>query len=167
MKPQDFVKAYLQDARNTEAKTGVSAIAILAQAALESGWGSYAPGNMFFGQKDFDGLNGNEQLCRTVEYSRRADLKFPVIHSINPVVINGIRYFKYDIEDYFRKYESPEDCFIDHVNFLIKNTRYAQAMLVKSDPIAFLTELAKAGYASAPNYAATMTAMVKSINLFL
>ncbi|MGL4596344.1 MAG: glucosaminidase domain-containing protein, partial [Bacteroidia bacterium] len=76
MKPADFVKAFFPFAKKTEEKTGISAIAILAQAALESGWGEKAPGNMFFGVKDTDGLNGNEQLLTTTEYSRRSDLKF-------------------------------------------------------------------------------------------
>ena len=33
----------------TERKTGISHLFILAQAALESAWGTHAPGNMFFG----------------------------------------------------------------------------------------------------------------------
>jgi len=108
MKPSEFVNTYLPYARQTEQKTGISAIAILTQAALESGWGKFAPGNMFFGVKDTDGLNGNEQLLTTTEYSRRADLVFPVIISVTPIMRNGIMYFKYRVKDYFRKYENPE-----------------------------------------------------------
>ena len=72
MTPREFVANFLPFARETEKKTGISAVAILAQAALESGWGSAAPGNMFFGVKDTDGINGNEQLLTTTEYSNVA-----------------------------------------------------------------------------------------------
>jgi len=163
MKPADFVAAYGPFAKQTEEKTGISAIAILAQAALESGWGASAPGNMFFGVKDTDGINGNEQLLTTTEYSRRADLKFPEIISVTPVVLNGQKYFKYIVKDYFRKYDTPEECFTDHANFFFQNSRYAAALAVKSDPFQFIDDIAKAGYATAPNYADTLTSIAKMI----
>ena len=163
MTVQEFVTAYYTFAKNTEYKTGISAIAILAQAALESGWGKAAPGNMFFGVKDTDGINGNEQLLTTTEYSRRADLKFPEIISITPVLIGGQKYFKYKVKDYFRKYDTPEECFTDHANFFIRNSRYAKALLVKSDPYKFIDEIAAAGYATAPDYASTLKSVVRKI----
>ena len=46
-----FKEKYLPYAMESERKTGLSAIFILAQAALETGWGKHAPGNMFFGIK--------------------------------------------------------------------------------------------------------------------
>lgn len=58
MKPQLFVEKYLPDAKRVQAKTGITATAVLTQAALESAWGEVAPGNMFFGVKDTDGNNG-------------------------------------------------------------------------------------------------------------
>ena len=78
MTPIEFVTKFKQYAKNVEAKTGLSYVAILTQAALESGWGSSIPGNMFFGVKDTDGINGNEQLLTTTEYSKSDSLKFPV-----------------------------------------------------------------------------------------
>src|SRR5690606_10598431 len=137
MKPSEFVKAYYPYAKETERKTGISAKAILAQAALESGWGKVAPGNMFFGVKDTDGINGNEQLITTTEYSRRADLKFPQIISITPVLRNGHKWFKYKVKDYFRKFDTPEESFTHHAQFFLKNKRYAKALAVKSDTYAF------------------------------
>src|SRR5688572_25573652 len=116
MKPAEFVSTYLPFARETETKTGISAIAILAQAALESAWGKVAPGNMFFGIKDTDGINGNEQLLITTEYSRRADLKLPEIISVIPVLRNGQKWFRYKVKDYFRKYNTPEESFTHHAN---------------------------------------------------
>ena len=120
MTPKDFVRNYLPFARAAESKSGISGIFILAQAAIESGWGRVAPLNNFFGIKDSDGLNGNEQLLVTTEYSRRMDLKFPEIIAITPVLVNGVKYFKYKIKDYFRKYDSAADCFEDHANFFLR-----------------------------------------------
>lgn len=163
MKPSEFVKAYLPYAKETERKTGISAKAILAQAALESGWGKAAPGNMFFGVKDTDGINGNEQLLTTTEYSRRTDLKFPVIISVTPVIRNGQKWFKYMVKDYFRKYNTPEECFTDHANFFFKNKRYRQALTVKHDPYKFAEAIAAAGYATDPNYAKTLKQIISMI----
>jgi flagellar protein FlgJ len=163
MKPKEFVAQFYPFALKTQQKSGISAVAILAQAALESGWGKSAPGNMFFGVKDTDGINGNEQLLQTTEYSRRADLKFPEIISITPVIRNGEKYFKYVVKDYFRKYNTPEECFTDHTKFFFENKRYKKALEVKNDPYKFIEEIAKAGYATAPNYAEMLTKVAKMI----
>ena len=163
MAPKDFVVTFYNDAKECEKSTGICAIAILAQAALESGWGKVAPGNMFFGIKDSDGVNGNEQLVVTTEYSRSATAPFPRIMSVTPVVRNGQKWFKYKIQDYFRKYEKPADSFIDHSQFFLKNKRYADAMKVCADPDKFFDAIAKAGYATAPGYADILKGVAKTI----
>jgi len=163
LKPKDFVDLLYPFAKETQDKTGISAVAILAQGALESGWNGASPGWAFFGVKDTDGINGNEQLLTTTEYSRRSDLKFPVIISITPTIRNGQKYFKYIVKDYFRKYESPEECFTDHANFFLRNPRYSEALKVKDNPISFINAIAVAGYATDPNYADTLTTIVKMI----
>lgn len=163
MKPEDFVKAYYEYAKQVEDAIGLSAISILAQAALESGWGEAAPGNMFFGVKDTDGINGNEQLLTTTEYHRTPDVKYPVIISITPVERNGQKYFKYRIKDYFRKYPTPYECFVDHANFLMNNERYVRAWRLRQYPEKFIVEIAKAGYATDPNYAEKLLSIVNRI----
>ena len=168
MEPKDFVNTYLPYAQETEQKTGISAIAVLAQAAVESGWGNAAPGNMFFGVKAAPGTTpANEQLLTTTEYSRRADLKFPVILSITPVVMNGTKMFKYKVKDYFRKYATPEESFTDHASFFLNNPRYADAIAVKSNAVEFINAIAKAGYATDPNYANTLNNVIKIIEAFV
>ena len=167
MKPQAYTEKYYPFALACQNETGISAIAILAQGALESGWGEVAPDNMIFGVKDTDGVNGNEQLIITTEYSSKATLKFPQIIAITPVVMNGRKMFKYKIKDWFRKYDTPKESFVDHANFFIKNKRYAAALLVKDDPYKFIDEIAKAGYATDPNYAKSLKSIAKNISKFI
>ncbi|MBS1505227.1 MAG: glucosaminidase domain-containing protein [Bacteroidetes bacterium] len=177
MTPNDFVKKYLPFAKQTETKSGISAVAILAQAALESGWGEHAPGNMFFGVKDFDGLNGNEQLLTTFEYSKRSDLTpqqigLVTIAKVEPTTIKGVKFFKYTGTSYFRKYNTPEESFTDHTNVFFKtklpdgSLRYAAALAVKNDPVKFVSAIAAAGYAQSPNYADQLVSLVNTIQKF-
>jgi flagellar protein FlgJ len=167
MTKQDYINKFGPGAIASEKKTGFSAIAILAQGALESAWGDIAPGNMLFGVKDTDGINGNEQLLTTTEYSRSANAKFSNIISITPVMLNGQKYFKYKIKDYFRKYDTVEECFTDHVNFFGVNTRYKKAVAVRHDAYKFIDEIAKAGYATDPKYAMLLKSIAKSIEIIL
>jgi flagellum-specific peptidoglycan hydrolase FlgJ len=167
MTPQLFVNTYYAFAIQTQKKTGIPALVVLAQAALESGWGKCAPGNMFFGVKDTDGINGNEQLITTTEYSRSATLKFPEIISVTPVIKGGVKYFKYKVKDYFRKFATPEESFTHHAQFFLKNKRYSKALAVKSDPMAFIDAIAAAGYATAPDYATVLKSVARSIQKHL
>lgn len=163
MTKTEYVNKFYKSAKAAQDKTGIPALATLAQGALESGWGKICPGNMLFGIKDTDGINGNEQLLVTTEYSRSATANFPRIVSVTPVIRNGQKWFKYIIKDYFRKYNTLEDSFVDHSQFFIKNKRYAKALAVKNDPYLFIDEIAKAGYATAPGYADTLKSIARSI----
>lgn len=163
MKPNLFVKNYLPYALRVEREGGPHHVAILTQAALESAWGDVAPGNMFFGVKDTDGVNGNEQLLVTTEYTKTIKNPMPVPISTTPVVRNGQKYFKHRGKDYFRKYDTPYECFKDHAAFFVKNKRYAEALKHKTDYLVFFREIAKAGYATDPNYADTLIAVSKTI----
>lgn len=173
----DFIKQFYPYAKQSEAKTGMSALAILAQSAVETGWGSSCPGNMMFGVKDTDGVNGNEQLVTTFEYSTRFGLSpkqigLATIESCKPVTIGGKKFFKYRGKAYFRKYATPEESFTDHAVFLQTNKRYAEALKVKADPYKFIDAIAAAGYAQSPTYATLikgiikgMEALIKKLNL--
>jgi len=153
MTKKDFVAKLYPYALQCQKETGIHPLAILAQAALESGWGEVSPGNMYFGIKDTDGVNGNEQLLTTTEYSSRANYPFPNIISITPVMIGNKKMFKYKIKGYFRKYKTPAESFIDHGKFFMQNGRYAAAMKVAGDYNKFFDAIAAAGYATAPTYA--------------
>lgn len=159
MTPEEFVKTYLPEAKKVEAKTGFHYLIPLTQGALESGWGAKVKGNNFFGIKDTDGVNGNEQLITTTEYLSTNKAKFPTIISITKI---GNK-FKYIVKDWFRKYPSAEKAFEDHINFFLKNKRYSEAIKHKSNPERFFEEIAKAGYATAPDYANQLKAVMKSV----
>lgn len=167
MTPKYFVDTYKDDAKQSQVETGISFIAALAQGAVESAWGSRAPGNNFFGIKAGKNWTGEKQLLQTSEYSKKDNLKFPEIISIKPVTINGISMFKYVIKDYFRKYATPAECFTDHGKFFLNNQRYAEALKVKSDPRLFVNAIALAGYATDPNYASTLNKVISMIEVQL
>lgn len=149
MTPKDFTTKFYPQAKISEQKTGVPALVVMAQAALESAWGAVAPGNMFFGKKDNDGINGNEQLLLTTEYIDNPNKKFPVVVSVVKV---GQKLWKYKVKDWFRKYSTPEESFTDHAKLISTAPRYKKAMAVKDNPYQFAIEIHKAGYATDPMY---------------
>lgn len=161
MTPAAFVTKYFHYAKTTQDKTGIDARFILAQAALESGWGAVTPGNMFFGVKASLSIPlSKRQLITTTEILNNPNAKFPVIISKRKRADGKYRYV---VKDWFRKYDSPEESFTDHANFFFKNKRYASALKVKHDPNRFAEEVARAGYATDPNYAATLNKIIQMI----
>lgn len=161
MTPKEFIKKYKPYALETERKTGISALFILAQSALETGWGQHAPGNMMFGVKASVSTPAEKrQLVQTTEILATDKAKFPVIISIEKRPDGK---FKYTVKDWFRRYDSPEESFTDHANLFMKNKRYAKALLVKSDPYKFAEEVAQAGYATEPTYAERLKGVIRTI----
>lgn len=66
----------------------------------------------------------------------------------------------------FRKYESPQDSYSDHSDYLKSQSRYS--FLFKLDPndhVAWATGLKKAGYATSPVYAETIIKYVETYQL--
>jgi len=167
MKPEDFVKQLLPHAYITEQKSGISAIFTLAQAALETGWGNSAPGNMYFGVKWRKSDKCKKQLLRTTEISTKPDLKFPEIISVTPFENKGKQMYRYRVRDWFRAYDSPEESFTDHAQFFIRNKRYTVALEAKVNPVKFAQEVAKAGYATDPDYADKLITTINRVALIL
>lgn len=164
MTPKDFVKKYKPFALESENKTGISHLFTLAQAALESGWGERTFGNMLFGIKARPETPADKkQLLRTTEVLSSANAVFPKIISIKKRADGK---YTYTVLDWFRKYETQEECFTDHAQFFFKNNRYAKALLVRSDPYKFAEEVAKAGYATAPNYADSLKKIIKMLESY-
>lgn len=173
MTPIEYLKKFLPEAAKTEKKTGWNALAVLAQGAVESGWGEKCPGYAMFGVKDYDGKNGNEQLLPTFEIVSNPNLSpqqvgLVDITKITPIVINGKKFFQYSGHYYFRKYNSFAESFEHHIQIL-ENTKingkyiYAEAIKYKNDPYRLIDEIAKAGYAQSPTYAETIKSIIKTL----
>lgn len=151
-KVEIFCDKYYPYAYEVFLDTGFPVSSLLAQSGIETGWGLTVVGNMMFGIKDTDGLNGNEQLLSTTEYHTSKNAKYPVIMSIKAIIVGGKRLYKYSVKDWFRKYETPEESFMDHANFLLENKRYEEALKYRDKPTFFSREIARAGYATGPEY---------------
>ena len=87
----------LPAAQATHRATGIPASLILAQAALETGWGAKAPGCNLFGIKPGPKWTGPVATITTHEF------------------IKGVRT---QVQDKFRVYEDWAECMVDHANFL-------------------------------------------------
>lgn len=158
-KSDQFISKYLPYAEQMEQKSGVPALVALAQSALETGWGSVAPGNMMFGMKAGKSWKGEKQLLRTTEYHSTGKVKYPVVIRIEKLKTGK---YKYWIKDWFRKYKSPFYSFLDYAR-LLNRTRYQKAFQYKNDPVAFAREIAAAGYATDPNYFNTLRRIINTI----
>lgn len=164
MKPSEFVKKYSKDAKLSQDNKGIPSRFTLAQAAIESGWGEHAPGFNFFGVKAAaDTPMEKRQLLRTREVLKSPHAKFPEVISI---ANRPDGRYEYIVRDWFRKYDSPEESFSDHADFFYTNKRYAKALEVKDDPYKFAQEVAKAGYATDPNYAKVLKDVIKMIEKY-
>jgi len=144
-----FINSYLPLASSIEKKFGMPALAILAQSALETGWGINKPGNMMFGIKAGSSWTGKTQKLLTTEILTADQVKkLKSYHSITRLDSG-----KYNVKLYqdFRAYESPRESFEDYARLISGNQRY-QAALQQSDPYAYASAIAKAGYATATNY---------------
>lgn len=140
--PFEFVSAVLPHARRAGEKLGVPAEAIVAQAALETGWGKHVIRNEdgsssynLFGIKADHRWSGQTATVSTTEYRDGVAVK--------------------EVAD-FRSYSSIAESVEDYANFLKTSPRYEKA-LTATDGESFLGELQKAGYATDPAYAQKIT----------
>jgi flagellum-specific peptidoglycan hydrolase FlgJ len=126
---ESFIQELYPTAVQVGKETGVDPRIIIAQAALETGWGKHAPGNNYFGIKSH-GVSGG-QVLTTKE------------------VIGGKTV---TIKDSFRSFESPKDSVRGYGEFLKSNPRYREFLSAKTleDQV---QALGRSGYATDPDYA--------------
>ncbi len=149
--PQAFVQTLLPHARTAAQELGVAPEAILAVAALETGWGS-APirradgssANNLFGIKAGSGWSGEQVLATTREFA------------------NGRMFTRAEA---FRGYESVAAGVQDFTQFLRSNPRYQSALEAGTDTRLFVQRLAAAGYATDPAYAEKLTSLLQGTPL--
>jgi mannosyl-glycoproteinendo-beta-N-acetylglucosami dase len=163
MKPKDFIITYKPYALASERKTGISHLFTLAQAALESRWGERAAGHNFFGIKAKSTTPlANKQLWHTSEVLSSPNVK-DKFHTVISITPRKDGKYDYKVKDWFMKYSTPEESFTEHGQFFFNNKRYAEALKVKHDPRLFAEAIAKAGYATAPNYAKILKDVILTI----
>jgi flagellar protein FlgJ len=145
-----FVEQFLPHATAAAQQLGVDARAIVAQAALETGWGTHQPGgangasNNNFGIKAGASWAGARVDSATTEY------------------VAG----KAGSEDApFRAYGNVAEGVADYVHVLRDNPRYAAALGTGSDVRAFATALQQGGYATDPQYANKLVAIAERLPL--
>jgi len=163
MKPKEFIDKYMPYAKVIEDETKIPAIAIVAQAAFESGWGSKAIGNNIFGIK-YKGVGAFQKVLTTEYFENRKDFE-RIIPKEDIVVIEyhmNVRMFYVKARLKFADYATPLEAFRQHANLLLTE-RYAHALKFADDPKMYLRKIAESGYATLPNYADKMEDMVDSI----
>jgi len=143
MPPTSFIAMLAKAAQECQRVTGIPASFTLAQAALESSWGARAPGNNLFGVKADRSWKGKTVDVPTHE------------------VIRGKRVA---IVDTFRAYESWAECMADHARFFKVNPRYA-ACFRETTGEGWARAAAAAGYATDPDYAQKLIAVMRGRNM--
>ena len=133
---QTFVDRLMPAALKASEKTGVHPHLILAQAALESGWGKHAPGNNYFG------IKGPGQVLDTKEQGA-----------------TGL----YNTRDSFRKYESPEHSVDDYANFIMTNSRYRPVREARTLDEQ-IEAMGRSGYATDKDYTAKLRSIANSLS---
>lgn len=149
--PVNFVRALAPHAAVAAKQLGVSVRALLAQAALETGWGKHLPShgdgsssNNLFGIKAGGSWGGDKVSVPTLEYE------------------NGVAVRK---RDQFRAYDSPSESFADYARLLVDSPRYAQALGQGENIAGFARALVRGGYATDPSYVAKITAIANSAQM--
>lgn len=148
---RDFVDRLWPYARETGRDTGIAPQFILAQAALESGWGAAeirnadgTPSHNLFGVKAGPGWTGAVAETRTTEYA------------------NGEPAARVER---FRSYASYAEAFADYAALLKGAPRYAAVLEQGRDAAGFARALQDAGYATDPMYAGKLERVIGSAAL--
>ena len=138
--PEEFVASLAPFADWAGKRLNVSPKVLLAQAALETGWGKKVSvdnkgesSHNLFNIKADKGWHGPTAKVDTLEFH------------------DGIA--KRETHQ-FRSYQDFEASFHDFANFLQSGQRYSAALNNSADSAQFLNGLQQAGYATDPNYAA-------------
>lgn len=138
-KAADFVRAVMPHAQRVAGELGVDPRLLVAQAALETGWGRSIIRNA-------DGTSSHNLF--NIKAHRSWD--GPVATVSTREYLGGAAT---TVRAAFRSYDSFESSFRDYVDFLRANPRYRQALTQTHDPASFARSLQAAGYATDPGYA--------------
>jgi len=136
--PADFVAALWPHAAQAARRLGTLPGVLIAQAALETGWGRSLPRNQYgesslnlFGIKADRDWRGPRAVVTTLEF------------------VDGVPEQR---REPFRMYKSVGEAFDDYVALLESRPRYAEALRART-PAAYAEALQSGGYATDPDYA--------------
>ena len=143
-----FVDRHAALARQAQERTGVPAAFMMAQAALESGWGRRqilhadgSPTHNLFGIKATPGWKGPVAEVTTTEFIGGQARK---------------------VVQRFRAYASTAESFADYARLLMNSARYRPVIAQAQDASAFAQGLQRAGYATDPNYADKLSRVINT-----
>jgi flagellar rod assembly protein/muramidase FlgJ len=146
--PRAFLAQHAQAARQVQASSGIPATFMVAQAALETGWGRH--------EIRFEDGRTSHNLFGI---RASANWKGPVAEIWTTEYVNGS---PQRVRGQFRAYGSYEESFNDYARLISQNPRYANAMRNLGDPQAFAASLQQAGYATAPHYASMLSSVIQT-----
>ena len=151
--PKDFVTALIEPAKKVQAQLNVPFEVVIAQAALETGWGKKIikteqgeSSHNLFNIKADSRWHGEKTQKETLEFEQGAMVKK---------------------KEPFRVYNSLKESLDDYVSFLSNSDRYQSALEKSSDVEHFLQGLQKAGYATDPNYANKIMGTLRKVTNLL
>ena len=132
-----FIKSIWPYAKQASNLMGLDPKILMAQAALETGWGQFIA-------KDRDG-SSSYNLFNIKASNTDLSVKIKTTEYITDTPIKMMASFK--------KYPSIEHSFNDYVSLIKDNSRYREALANTSDPKRYIDALHDAGYATDPDYA--------------
>ncbi len=146
MTPAEFIAAIAPAAQASAPKTGIPASFTVAQAALESGWGTSKTAiharNLFNIKADRSWHGPTWQMASTeVENGKKV---------LEPAV--------------WRSYSNWKACFDDRVDFFRNNSRYDHCW-AETTGEGWARAVQLAGYATDPSYADKLCSVIRSHNL--
>ncbi len=146
-----FVNDVWPHAEKAASELGVSTKLLVAQSALETGWGKHAmkkdDGSIaynLFGIKAGNDWSGQAVSRNTLEFRGGA---------------------MQQEQAKFRAYDSLSDAFDDYVSFIKSRPRYAEALQHGGNDSLYARGLQRAGYATDPNYARKIESIMRSDTL--
>ena len=137
--PDRFIADILPQAQAAADTLGISARLLVAQSALETGWGKHT-------MKYADGRSSNNLFG----IKAGPDWQGPSLQKTSLEFRDGILQSQVSR---FRAYDTPAQSFADYVKLIHGNPRYQQALTQAGDDQAFIREIHNAGYATDPRYA--------------
>jgi len=148
---EEFVTKVWEHAKTAAQKIGLNPAVMVAQAALETGWGKHIinksdgySSNNLFNIKSDKSWDGEKASKVTLEFEQGTPVKKQAS---------------------FRAYDSIKESVNDFVDFLTQNPRYQEALQNTAKPSDFLDSLQKAGYATDPDYANKIKKVLNSAQL--